>query len=177
MVRRAGRYVRYAPRRTVLVYGLYGSEPAAPLMSQWSLMKRDPYSPPSAPVADLATPVVTRRWARVHIIVASVILLIYARYFMNYAISTRIWGWLLPASAFVATAGFLLFRKRLVRLMVYVQALGYVGVWLFYAVPAFASSAHQSRSLLVDLLTLVPGIGLVVLPTLYCVYVARTYVY
>ncbi len=69
----------------------------------------------------------------------------------------------------------LLFRKPWSRYLMYALTTIYVGTWLLYTIPSVANIRWRDQPWLVDVLMFVPGIALVVLPAVYCVYVAKVY--
>jgi hypothetical protein len=99
----------------------------------------------------------------------------YAAYALYWIVTRRTgWVWLIVVAAFALAGGLLLSRSRWARHLMWLSASIYVGAWLYSVMLAIADT-WNTDSLLVDVLMLVPGFVLVVCPSAYYVYVARTY--
>lgn len=113
--------------------------------------------------------------ARIHVGLASAMILGYAAYALYWIITRGTgWVWLIVVAAFALSGGLLLSRSQWARHLMWLSASIYVGAWLYSVMLAIADT-WNTDSLLVDVLMLVPGFVLVVCPSAYCVYVARTY--
>ena len=113
--------------------------------------------------------------ARIHVWLASAMILGYAAYALYWIVTQRTgWIWLIVVAAFALAGGLLLSRSRWAQHLMWLSASIYVGAWLYSVMLAIAGT-WNTDSLLVDVLMLVPGFVLVVCPSAYCVYVARTY--
>ena len=140
------------------------------------------YAPPRAPVGDVLpsaarpgeSPTISIR-GRIHLALASAMLLAYAAYVLNWVVTWKGWGWLIAVVILITAGGLLLLRHPWARYPVVGSAALYVGLWLYVTGGAVADTI-QTKSLLFDVLMFVPGIALVVAPSVYCVYVSRTYV-
>jgi len=86
----------------------------------------------------------------------------------------RSWVWSPAALACALTAAAVLMRPAIARLLIYVLSALYVGYWLAL-VPGFVAGFQSGQPWQVSALSLVPGIGLVILPAAYCCLVATTY--
>ena len=141
--------------------------------------------PPRARVDDIVTPGaasdqphgsrVSSTRARIHIALASAMIFGYAAYILRWIILTRAWVWLIAVAILALAGGFLLWRKPWARHLVLGSVIIYVGTWLISSVVAVVN-VWKTEPWLVDVLMFVPGIALVVVPSLYCVRVARTYI-
>ena len=113
--------------------------------------------------------------ARIHVWLASAMVLGYAAYALYWIAMRRTgWVWLIVVAAFALAGWLLLSRSRWAQHLMWLSASIYVGAWLYSVMLAIADT-WNTDSLLVDVLMLVPGFVLVVCPSAYCVYVARTY--
>jgi hypothetical protein len=113
--------------------------------------------------------------ARIHVWLASTIILGYAVYSLYWIVTRRTgWVWLVLDAVFFLAGGLLLRRSRWAPHLMWISALLYVGVWLYSVVLAMART-WNTEPLLVDILMLVPGVVLVVGPSAYGVYVAHAY--
>jgi hypothetical protein len=138
------------------------------------------YAPPHARVHDTAvgqagdSGSISAR-ARIHVWLASAMLLGYAAYSLYWIVTRHTgWVWLLLDAVFFLGGGLLLRRSRWARHLIWLSASLYVGAWL-YSVMLTIPSTWSTEPLLVDILRLVPGIVLVVCPSAYSVYVAHAY--
>lgn len=68
-----------------------------------------------------------------------------------------------------------LVRPAIARLLIYLLATLYAGYWLVLAVPGLIAGIRAAKPWQLSALSLVPGIGLVLLPAAYCCHVATTY--
>jgi len=113
--------------------------------------------------------------ARLHVWLASAMALGYAAYALYWIVTRHTgWVWLIFVTAFALAGWLLLSRSRWAQHLMWLSASLYVGAWLYSVMLAIANT-WNTDSLLVDVLMLVPGFVLVVCPSAYCVYVARTY--
>jgi hypothetical protein len=87
----------------------------------------------------------------------------------------RSWVWSPAALACALTAAAVFMRPAIARLLIYGLSALYVGYWLVLGVPGFLAGFQSGRPWQVSALSLVPGIGLVILPAAYCCLVATTY--
>ena len=87
----------------------------------------------------------------------------------------RSWAWTPAALACALTAAAVFMRPAIARLLIYVLSALYVGYWLVLGGPGFVAGFHSAQPWQVSALSLVPGIGLVILPAAYCCLVATTY--
>lgn len=113
--------------------------------------------------------------ARIHIALASAMIFGYAAYILRWIILTRAWVWLIAVAILALAGGSLVWRKTWARHLVLASVTFYVGTWLISHVVAVVTE-WKTESWLFDVLVFVPGIALVVAPSLYCVHVTRTYV-
>ena len=68
-----------------------------------------------------------------------------------------------------------LVRPAIARLLIYLLAALYAGYWLVLSVPGLIAGIRAAKPWQLSALSLVPGIGLVLLPAAYCCHVATTY--
>jgi hypothetical protein len=64
--------------------------------------------------------------------------------------------------------------QRIARSLIYLLAALYAGYWLVLGVPGLIAGIRAAEPWQVNALSLVPGIGLVLLPAAYCCHVATT---
>lgn len=99
----------------------------------------------------------------------------YAAYMAYWIVSRRTgWVWLVLDAVFFLAGGLLLCRSRWARHLMWLSASLYAGAWLHSTLLAMVST-WNAEPLLVDILMLVPGIALVICPSVYGVYVAHAY--
>jgi hypothetical protein len=98
-----------------------------------------------------------------------------AGYLARWSILARSWVWAPAAIVCAMTAAAVFMRAAIARLLIYVLSVLYVGYWLVLGVPGLISGFHTPQPWLVSALALVPGIGLVILPAVYCCLIATSY--
>ena len=84
-------------------------------------------------------------------------------------------AWTPAAILCAVTAAAVFVRPATARLLIYFLAALYTGYWLVLAVPGLIAGFRSAQPWQVSALSLVPGIGLVLLPAAYCCHVATTY--
>jgi len=96
-------------------------------------------------------------------------------YLARWSILARSWVWTPAAIVCAITAVAIFMRPAVGRLLIYGLAALYAGYWLVLGVPGFVAGFQSGQPWQVSALSLVPGIGLVILPATYCCLVATTY--
>src|SRR5579875_2971196 len=89
--------------------------------------------------------------------------------------SGKVWVWTPAAILCAVTAAAAFVRPATARLLIYGLSAVYMGYWLVLGVPRFIAGFHTTEPWQVSALAFVPGIGLVILPAVYCCLVATTY--
>ena len=84
-------------------------------------------------------------------------------------------AWTPAAILCAVTAAAVFVRPAMARLLIYFLAALYAGYWLVLGVPGLIAGFRSAQPWQVSALSLVPGIGLVLLPAAYCCHVATTY--
>jgi len=106
---------------------------------------------------------------------AALLLLCAGLYVLRESWRTQVWQWAWVAIPLIAAAVGTATRRNWAKPLVYILATLYIGVWLYEVWNAFRAGVFNDRPALMNALSLVPGLGLVVLPAAYCCYVVSAY--